>query len=383
MRRAFEIACMAAIVTALGSAAMAVDIITVPVGNAGNAGDTEIMMWDGTTGYGAVAYEYRIGKYEVTAGQYRDFLNAVDPTGANTNNLYNANMDSDQYGCQITWNSSSSTYDFSGKPSGTAANWENRPVNFVSWYDAAMYANWATSGSINQGAYDTSTSANWGDSDASAYTGITAHDSDDMDALVSTYGKVYVIPTEDEWYKAAYHKNDGVTGNYYDYPTSSDTPPGYVNNSGNLSGTGNPFTEEGTDPGNYATYDDDGEPYTIGSPYYRTIVGEWENSDSPYGTFDQGGNVYEWNEVIIDDDYRSCRGMRGGSFSEVFGVGKSVGKSDAFSGLLSSYRCYNFAPTAEDYEVGFRVSEVPEPATMAILMLGGVGILRRRKCVRR
>ena len=29
----------------------------------------------------------------------------------------------------------------------------------------------------------------------------------------------YWIPTENEWYKAAYHKNDGVTGNYFDYPT--------------------------------------------------------------------------------------------------------------------------------------------------------------------
>ena len=30
---------------------------------------------------------------------------------------------------------------------------------------------------------------------------------------ISTYGTTDVIPTEDEWYKAAYHKNDGVTGN--------------------------------------------------------------------------------------------------------------------------------------------------------------------------
>jgi formylglycine-generating enzyme len=33
------------------------------------------------------------------------------------------------------------------------------------------------------------------------------------------------IPTENEWYKAAYHKNDGVTGNYWDYPTRSDSVP--------------------------------------------------------------------------------------------------------------------------------------------------------------
>ncbi len=77
-----------------------------------------------------------------------------------------------------------------------------------------------------------------------------------------------MLPSEDEWYKAAYHYNDGVTGNYYDYPTSSDSVPGYVNNSNNLSGTGTPFTEDGTDPGNYATYDGDGGTHKgIGSPY--------------------------------------------------------------------------------------------------------------------
>ena len=48
--------------------------------------------------------------------------------------------------------------------------------------------------------------------------------------------KAWVIPTEDEWYKAAYHKNDGDTGNYFDYPTSSDTVPGYVNNGATSAG---------------------------------------------------------------------------------------------------------------------------------------------------
>ena len=69
----------------------------VPVGNLGNTGE-----WSGQSygGYGpdricgAVGYAYNIGKYEVTAGQYTEFLNAVartsDPYG-----LYNASMWSD------------------------------------------------------------------------------------------------------------------------------------------------------------------------------------------------------------------------------------------------------------------------------------------------
>jgi len=359
MKRAIQIVCVVAIVGVFGSVASAVAIDTVPVGNpddTANAADD--------TGYGAVSYDYRIGKYEVTAGQYRDFLNAVDPTGANADSLYNSNMVSNSYGCRITWNSSSSTYDFSGAPSGTDVNWANRPVNFVSWYDAAMYANYLTSGNVNNGAYDTRAGVGWGDSNASNYTGITAHDSAEMDALVSTYGSVYVIPTEDEWYKAAYYRGSGSS--YYDYPTSSDTAPDYVNNDGNLSNdTGTSFADGVTDPGNYATHDGDGGTDGIGSPYYRTEVGEWENSNSPYGTFDQGGNVWEWNEAIL---YGSVRGLRGASFDFL----------DVHF-LSASHRYSGSSPVNEGGGVGFRVAQVPEPATMAILMLGGIGILRRRR----
>jgi len=321
---------------------MAEDIVAVPVGNPGNAADD--------TGYGAVAYDYRIGKYEVTAGQYRDFLNAVDPTGANSHGLYSSDMLKNRdygSGCQITQHVGGN-YDFSGRPSGTEADWVDRPVNYVSWYDAAMYANWATSGNIHQGAYDTSAGANWGSSDAGAYTGITAHDSAEMDDMVSTYGKVYVLPTENEWYKAAYHENDGNTGNYFDYPTSSNSVPGTD-------------MTEGTNPGNNANFY--ASDFLIGSPYFRTEVGEFELSDSPYGTFDQGGNVWEWNEALIG----SSRNVRGGTF----------GASD-YTMLAASIRGAK-SPSSDGYLVGFRVAEIPEPATMAILMLGGIGILRKRR----
>jgi formylglycine-generating enzyme required for sulfatase activity len=130
---------------------------------------------------------------------------------------------------------------------------------------------------------------------------------------------------------------------YFDYPTSSNSVPGYVNNSGNLSGTGTPFTEGGTDPGNYATYDGDGGTNGIGSPYYRTELGEWENSDSPYGTFDQGGNAWERNEAIL---YGSSRGLRGGSFS-----GSNVYSLHAAERNFSN-------PAFEYYNIGFRVAEV-------------------------
>jgi len=108
------------------------------------------------------------------------------------------------------------------------------------------------------------------------------------------------VTSEDEWYKAAYYKGGSTNAGYWDYPTSSNSVPS------------NDLTTP--DGGNNANFHQDGG-YTIGSPYYRTPVGEFELSDSPYGTFDQGGNVWEWNEAIVyHDSTYVFRGLRGGSF---------------------------------------------------------------------
>ena len=370
MNKATRIACIVAVIAVFDSAAVAkVNIETVYVGNVGNVADTEVMVLDKTTGYGSVAYEYRIGKYEVTAGQYCRFLNAAAKT--DTYGLYYPLMGSNNtYGCQIAQNGASGnfTYDFSAgtlaSPGSTAADWENRPVTYVSWYSAAMFANWATSGNIHQGAYDTSAAAGWGKLNASNYTGVTPHDSAEMDALVSTYGRVYVLPTEDEWYKAAYY--NPTTGGYYDYATSSNSMPGSITGSGNFSRTGDGvFVEGGIDPGNYATYDADGYP-PFGIPFSRTEVGEHENSASPYGTFDQGGNAWEWNEAVV---YEFSRGLRGGSFGH-----------DGFY-LHARKRIFDVSfaqPSRESGSFGFRVVVIPEPATM-ILMAGGLPLLLKRK----
>ena len=135
----------------LSDAQAEVVIDTVTVGNPGNPGDTRYAEPPGSS-FGGVDYVYNIGKYEVTAGQYRDFLNAVDPAGSNPYELYSILMDHSPYGCQITWNAGSTTYDFSGRPSGTEADWVDRPVNYVSWGDAARFCNWMHNG---QGSGDT------------------------------------------------------------------------------------------------------------------------------------------------------------------------------------------------------------------------------------
>jgi formylglycine-generating enzyme len=343
MKKVIQIVFLAVVID-LGSAAMAeVNIETVHVGNPGNAADTEVMS-DGTTGYGAVNYEYNIGKYEVTAGQYCEFLNAVAKT--DTFGLYNPNMNDNSHGCQITQKSTSGnfTYDFSGgtveAAGSTAADWQDRPVNYVSWYDTLRFANWLTNGQPT-GSQENGTT----ETGSYTLTGATSVDSlPDHATLAAGTTAKWLLTSENEWYKAAYHKNGGVLGNYYDYPTSSDSRP---SNDFDLGG-------------NNATFYDSDD--TIGSPYWRTEVGAHKNSDSPYGTFDQDGNVWEWNEAMLG----SYRGLRGGAFP----------RSGTY--LPASYR-HSDDPTDELSFIGVRVASVPEPATLTLLTLGSLALVRRRK----
>jgi formylglycine-generating enzyme len=333
------------VVGLLPSTASALNMETVRVGNPGNVGE---LSGAGAGGMGsdricgAVGYTYNVGKYEVTAGQYAAFLNAV--AGTDTYGLYNTNMWSSAYGCKIQRSGEVGSYAYSA-----ASDWADRPVNYVSWGDAARFANW-----LHNGQPTGSQNASTTEDGSYRVNGVTSGPA--LLAVTRKTNATWAIPTEDEWYKSAYHKNDSATGNYFDYPTSSDTMPRNI--------LGDP-----TDPGNTATYYDylgtGNSSYTIGSPYYRTEAGAHENSASPYGTFDQGGNVWEWNEGFPNS---ACRGLRGGTFS--YGTGGDY--------LQAANRVYGYTPTYEHYVIGFRIVEVPEPASLMLLTLGGLAVMRRR-----
>lgn len=329
-------------VVALTASAKAVTISMVTVGNVGNPNDSNDgdIYSSGVQNFGAVPYMFNMGKYEITAGQYTEFLNAVakdDP-----NQLYNLNMGdpndgpSGHSGANIQRTGSAPNFNY-----GVAPDWANRPVNWVSLWDAARFANWLHNGKSN-GAQGPGTT------ESGAY-----HDIGNVTLFGRSPGAKFFIPTENEWYKAAYHKNDGVTGNYWEYPTRSNTEP--VNSL--------------PDPGNHANYRYGATfGYVIGPPYYRTEVGEFVNSPSPYGTYDQGGNVWEWNQTRNFSDFI----VRGSALDD-FGAYMRV-----------EYRNQHL-PETEAYFIGFRVaSAIPEPATL-ILALGifaPLAAYRRRESVR-
>jgi formylglycine-generating enzyme required for sulfatase activity len=330
----------AAVLLAAGGA-IAVTIETVPVGNPGNAGE---LSGGGAGGggpdriCGAVSYTYNIGKYEVTAGQYTEFLNAVG--GVDTYSLYNTIMSRTDYGSGITRSGGGTV----GNPYtySVASDFADRPVNYVSWGDSARFTNWLHNAQPT-GAQGLTTTE-----DGAYYlNGATTHAQ--LLAVSREADWKWAITSEDEWYKAAYYKGGSTNAGYFDYPTSSDTPPG---------------RDMGDTSGNNANYYTGSAAYPIDNGKYTTLVGEFQNSDSPYGTFDQGGNVWEWNEAIL---FGSIRGLRGGSF-DIGGVY-----------LPASYRIIYDSPTGEEADFGFRVSEVPEPATMAVFALGSIGMLLRRR----
>jgi sulfatase modifying factor 1 len=255
------------------------------------------------------------------------------------NELYNIKMGNTSvgyFGANIQRSNFSPNYSYS-----VEEEWANRPVNFVTFWDAARFANWLHNGQPvgPQGP---------GTTEAGAYinVGNQATFAREPDAR-------FYIPTEDEWYKAAYHdKHAGISDSYFDFPTGTNSVPG---NS----------ASESTNAGNNANYYYTSN-YAIGSPYFRTEVGEFELSGSSYGTFDQAGNVWEWTESSAFDSMRS---MRGGSFA---------GSDPEL--LRASFRDYYF-PDIEFTNLGFRVaSAVPEPN--GLTLCAGIAmtlLLTRRK----
>ena len=340
MKKSLLLAALALLAIENGAMAQ-VTIDLVNIGNPGNAADTNTL--------GSVAYNYAIGKYDVTIGQYTAFLNAV--AANDSYGLYNSYMGSNNVVGGITQNGSSGSYTYTVRSDvgGTHPSEVNLPIAYVSWFDAARFANWMANGQPT-GAQSPTTTENGAYTLLGATTGVNFT----KNTTNPNTGKAvnWWIPSQNEWYKAAYYDpalNSGA-GGYWLYPTRSNTAPGNV---------------IGSTPDNANINYAKNFAVPSGAPYV-TDGGAFSASASAYGTYDQGGNLYQWNDQVISGLYRQ---ERGGSF-----------RSASASDLLSSSSTFA-DPTSVNDQLGFRLASVPEPATWGLLAFGFAStvIFRRRK----
>jgi len=267
--------------TSFGTGSKTFTLAFTPIGNPGNKPDTN--------SYGAVPYSYQIGTYDISQNQ----MNAAISNGV--------------LGLQgevgKTWNG-------------------DQPATGITWYQAAAFVNWLNTSHGYAPAYNLSydtangyTMSLWATNQAWTNGGLN---------LYRSKSCVYFLPSENEWYKAAYYNSKGT--NYFLYPTGSNTAPTPV-----ASGTN----------ANTAVYNG------AASFAYQPASVYQAGGRSPYGTMGQGGNVWQRLESAYFGDNIDAnfdRVSRGGLWG---GTSFSMQSS---SRLVSSYAHYAF---------GFRVARIP------------------------
>jgi sugar lactone lactonase YvrE/formylglycine-generating enzyme required for sulfatase activity len=265
----------------------ALNMDIVQVGNPGNAADD--------TGFGAVPNSFAIGTFEVTNAQYAEFLNAVDPNGTNPNGIHHTGMHNEARG-GILFRS----FDPTGAKYYAKSSMANKPVNFVNWFDAARFVNWLHNGQP----IASSTNDSYNARETGAYTLNNAL----TGTILKNPGAKWWIPSENEWYKAAYYKGGNANAGYWDYPSQSQSynPPSSITADSSGNGPGN--TGNRANFNKTATWNPSTEinVSAIASP---TSVGT-NGGPSAYGAYDMGGNAMEINDGV----FFNARGRRGGGY---------------------------------------------------------------------
>jgi hypothetical protein len=277
----------------------------VTIGNAGNVTNSD--------GFGRVTHDYRIGSTEVSIEQF-----LASPVSGGDPDFWNDGV----------------------RQVGVAA-----PVTKVSWYQAAQFCNYLTSGNVYSGAYQFDGGGNLINVMNRA-------------SIIADGGTFYVLPTQDEWYKTAYYRpvNDG---SYSLYANGSDTTAP-VDETDALYG-------RDSDAGLGGSWEIGMGPWTVGS-----------GSGEQNGTINMMGNVWEWLETpadgILNPGSDEDMVFRGGSYFQNLLQSSQTGTSESQAGAWSN--------------TGFRVVAIPEPGTISLMGMSTAGLfitrrLRRRKLVGR
>lgn len=341
--RAFA-SCVAIALASLAAPAFGVTFDFKTIGNPGNAGNAA------NANLGAVSSIFQMSSRETLNSQYVEFLNSVDPTGANPNGIYDGNMTSQTTG-GINFNSGApngSKYTVKpGAPAGSTPgnSYANMPVNWLTWFSAARFVNW-----VNNGATPASST------ETGAYT-LSGATSGPIPAR--NPGATYFLPSVNEWYKAGFHNAAaGTAGTYYTWPTTNNSTPVNTTSIAVMTGTA------GVNAANYGGAATPSVSPLGGGSYYQTT--------SSYGLFDMLGNVTEFTDSQAGS---TTPNIMGGNFLITTA---NIGNWNANAALRTA------SSSLVSQGNGFRIAAVPEPATIALAGIGittlaGLEWMKRRK----
>jgi hypothetical protein len=298
---------------------------------------------------GSVGYGYGIGETEVTVEQYVAFLNTVDPFGRNALHLYTENESGaawPKFG-QINYSALART----GKHYEAAApEWNDKPYGFADFLRAARFDNSVANGKILSKTESTKGEFKYVTLkvELSRKTKTGMYDMSKR-APVRTSATGFVIPSQNEWIKAAYYDpKGGGKYSYWQYPTNEGefgpitaTNPA-VPNVAQLNPSTGDVVNAGTQPLANFRPEEKGAAIPSWCPSNRTeqecktvnplhlppriyqagfagslsTVGQ-AGTYGPWGTLEQGGNAVEWTDTITPPPFgakghRVWRRLHGG-----------------------------------------------------------------------
>lgn len=269
---------------------------------------------------GCVPYVYEMARHALANAEWCAFLNAVGESTVWMHGLWHKDMASGILG----------GIDYLEGRYVPKSGWERKPVVYVSYTSLLRYCNWLQSGETERGAYDLS-----------------------AQPPQRLPGARFFLPTDDEWYKAAYY--DPQESRYWLYPTRSDEIPSQ-------------------DQANFER-GDAFAPLALAEtpPTYLVDVESFAESPSPWGVVQMGGNCWEYLEDTWCLGVALSNKLRGGSFgyteTGLSSTNTDAGKYDC--------RCYVFGARLAQCPDGWRPRRNPLRYRVAAAALKALARIRR------